>query len=275
MMSLISLATVSVVLYKNNFDVISTLISNFLQIEVKKILIIDNSPSDDLKDLINIDSKIEYIHCPTNPGFGVAHNIAIKKSIEYGAEYHFVVNPDIYFFDDVIRSMLTYLKNNSDVGMLMPKLLNQDGTIQYLPKLLPSPFTIILRKIKMPQLYYKKFIDQYELRFVNQSKIYNTPLLSGCFTLLNLKAISEIGMYDEKYFMYFEDWDLSRRMNLKYKTIYFPDVFVYHIYNSGANKNIRLFKIFLKSAVTYFNKWGWIYDKDRKKINKKILNQFK
>ena len=70
----------------------------------------------------------------------------------------------------------------------------------------------------------------------------------------NLKAIQEIGMYDDNYFMYFEDWDLSRRMHKKYKTIYYPLVSVYHGYESGANKSFKLFKIFIHSAITYFNK---------------------
>jgi GT2 family glycosyltransferase len=82
-------------------------------------------------------------------------------------------------------------------------------------------------------------------------------------------------MYDDNYFMYFEDWDLSRRMHKKYKTIYYPLVSVYHGYESGANKSFKLFKIFIQSAITYFNKWGWFFDKDRKQMNKKALSQFK
>jgi GT2 family glycosyltransferase len=112
------------------------------------------------------------------------------------------------------------------------------------------------------------------LRFVPIDLTYNAPVLSGCFTLLNLKAIQEVGLYDDKYFMYFEDWDLSRRMHKKYKTLYYPKVSVYHEYESGANKNARLFIIFIKSAVTYFNKWGWFFDKDRSEVNKATLAQF-
>ena len=74
--------------------------------------------------------------------------------------------------------------------------------------------------------------------------------------------------------MYFEDWDLSRRMHQYYKTVYFPKVSVYHEYESGANKNKKLFMIFIKSGIYYFNKWGWIFDKERIIINKKALNQF-
>lgn len=104
--------------------------------------------------------------------------------------------------------------------------------------------------------------------------IYSCPILSGCFTLLNLDVIQLVGGYDERFFMYFEDFDLSRRVNRFYKTLYFPKVHVTHAYNSEANKSIKLLLIFLTSAIRYFNKWGWIFDLNRKKVNSKTLNQF-
>lgn len=273
-MNLLAIVTLSVVLYKNNQDEIAKLISCIDIDNVSKIFVVDNSPTSELSILSTV-SKIEYIHNPSNPGFGAAHNIAIKKAIEEGAKYHFIVNPDIYFQGDIISPMVEYMNQNSDIGMMMPQILNLDGTVQNLPKLLPSPYSVLMRKLKRPKMIYDDFINKYELRFVGKDLIYNAPILSGCFTLLNLQAIKEIGMYDDKYFMYFEDWDLSRRMHEKYETIYFPKVSVFHGYESGANKNSRLFKIFLNSAFTYFNKWGWFFDSERKKSNKKALSQFK
>lgn len=268
------LVTASIVLYLNDLLDLEKAISSVLNTDQNiKLYLIDNSPTDELK-LLNRNSQIVYIHNPTNPGFGAAHNIAMSKSVEAGSMYHFIVNPDVYFDGDVVSSMISYMELDPKIGMMMPKILNLDGTVQNLPKLLPSPFSILLRKIKKPKRYYKKFIDTYELRFVDEFKIYNVPILSGCFTLLNVKAIQEIGMYDDKYFMYFEDWDLSRRMHQRYKTIYYPLVSVYHGYDSGANKSSRLFKIFVNSAVAYFSKWGWFFDDERKKINKEALSQF-
>lgn len=240
-----------------------------------KIYIIDNSPTKVLFSYFAGRSNVAYIHNPSNPGFGGAHNIAIQRAISDGAKYHFVVNPDIYFEDDVITSMIDFMQDNPEVGMMMPQILNEDGSIQNLPKLLPSPYSVLMRKFKKPKTAYHNFINNYELRFVKKDLVYNAPILSGCFTLLRLEAIKEIGMYDDNYFMYFEDWDLSRRMHQKYKTIYFPKVSVYHGYHSGANRSKKLFKIFIESAITYFNKWGWLFDRERVEINKKTLKQFK
>lgn len=262
--------TASIVLYNSNFFEIEKILN---KLDSCTVFLIDNSLTDHLKVLAN-KPNIIYIHNPSNPGFGSAHNIAISKAIATSSKYHFIINPDAFFEIEVINKMVDEMENDIRIGMMMPQILNFDGTVQHLPKLLPSPWNIFLRKIKRPRRYYKKFIKKYELRNVPQQQIYNAPILSGCFTLLNLKAIEEIGMYDDSYFMYFEDWDLSRRMHKKYKTIYYPLVSVYHGYESGANKSFKLFKIFLHSAFIYFNKWGWFFDKERTQMNKKTLSQF-
>lgn len=267
--------TYSIVLYRNDINMLQNAIHSILKTDgIGKIFLVDNSPTYDLKIMVT-DSKIEYIHNPTNPGFGASHNVAIQKAMEFGAKYHFIVNPDVYFDADVITSMVKYMEKDASIGMMMPQILNEDGSVQYLPKLLPSPISILKRKIKIPARAYQKFINEYELRFVSKNIVYNAPVLSGCFTLLNLDAIKKVGMYDDTFFMYFEDWDLSRRMHEHFKTIYFPLVSVYHGYDSGANKSKRLFKIFVNSAITYFNKWGWFFDSDREKINNDALSQFK
>ncbi|WP_202110856.1 glycosyltransferase [Flavobacterium hydrocarbonoxydans] len=270
------LTTISIVLYRTDTTDLEKAIKSILNTKQEiKLYLVDNSPSDELKIFKDFDSRIVYIHNPSNPGFGAAHNIAIQKAIEMDAEYHFIVNPDVYFEGDVIVSMVNYVKRDSTIGMMMPQILNLDGTVQNLPKLLPSPMSILRRKFKKPKKAYQKFINIYELRDAPQDTIYNVPILSGCFTLLNLEAIKKVGAYDDKFFMYFEDWDLSRRVHKHYKTIYFPMVSIYHGYESGANKNSKLFKIFINSAITYFNKWGWLFDSERNKINNEAISQFK
>ncbi len=268
------LITFSVVLYNTNSEdllkVVESIFKTPLQI---KLYLVDNSITDKLKVLVN-DDRIDFIHNPSNPGFGAAHNIAIKKAIEKGSKYHFIVNPDIYFLEDIISTMVSFMEADDTIGMMMPQVLNLDGTIQNLPKLLPSPLSILWRKLKRPAKQYQNFINKYELRTVADKQIYNSPILSGCFTIVRVNTFLEVGIFDDKFFMYFEDWDLSRRVHRHYKTLYFPLVSVFHGYDSGANKNGKLFKIFIQSAITYFNKWGWFFDSERNKINKEALCQF-
>ncbi|MCL7754808.1 glycosyltransferase family 2 protein [Polaribacter sp. Z022] len=269
--------SVSLVMYCNCKDELTTAITCVLKSNlVGKLYLIDNSPTEALKFLKNIDpERIIYLYQNNNLGFGKAHNIAIKLTIKNRYKYHLVVNPDISFDGDIIRPMIEFMEKDNEIGMMMPQILNLDGSIQNLPKLLPSPKSILWRKIRKPNKAYQNFINKYELRNVPKDLIYNAPVLSGCFTILNIKAIEKVGMYDDNYFMYFEDWDLSRRMHKFYKTIYFPKVSVIHGYESGANKNKRLFKIYINSAITYFNKWNWFFDNERSKINKKTISEIK
>lgn len=268
--------SVSIVTYNTSWEDLSVVLKSLDHSASEyRIYIVDNSPTDSLKtDVFNI-KILEYIHNPSNPGFGAAHNIAIKKAIDKGAKYHFVVNPDVSFSEDVITPMVEYMEENPNVGMMMPQIMNDDGSIQNLPKLLPSPYSVLMRKFKRPAFLYEDFIKEYELRDSPKNLIYNAPILSGCFTLFRISALKEIGLYDDRFFMYFEDWDISRRMHERYKTIYFPNVSVIHGYESGANKSKRLFKIFVNSAASYFTKWGWFFDSKRRMINKKTLEQFK
>ncbi|MET4081169.1 GT2 family glycosyltransferase [Pedobacter sp. UYP30] len=266
----------SIVLYNTSEEDIQNI---FRSLEVVKspykLYIIDNSPTDKLLSFFKDKITVEYIHNPSNPGFGASHNIALKRTLIDNIPHHFVINPDVYFKQDVITEMVEYMSADSDIGMMMPQILNLDGTVQHLPKLLPSPLSIVLRKIKQPMFLYQPFIERYELRNVPNEQVYVAPILSGCFTLFSANALREIGLYDDRFFMYFEDWDISRRMNERFKTVYFPKVSIYHGYESGANKNKKLFKIFVNSAKAYFKKWGWFFDRDRGKINKITLNQFR
>lgn len=266
---------ISIVIYKTpKADLLSAIQSVFQCKEYNcHLYLIDNSPTDEMKDFVKDFPQVSYEHHPENPGYGRSHNIAIRQSIKDGVPYHFILNPDIQFYTDVLSDMVKYMEENSAVGMMMPKVLNRDGSMQYLPKLLPKPFGMFLRKMKGSQIICKKFLERYELRGAGTEQIYETPVISGCFTLLRVSALREVGLYDERYFLYFEDWDLSRRMHRRYRTLYYPLVQVYHGYEGGSRKSAKLFFIHLKSMISYFNKWGWFFDNERRRINKATLKQ--
>ena len=154
--------TASIVTYNNPSEALMQAINSCLAGElVSTLYIVDNSRDSKIRDIC-VDKKIVYIHNPSNPGFGAAHNIAIELALKAGSKYHFVVNPDIYFEGDIITPMIEYMEQNPQVGMMMPKILNSDGSIQYLPKLLPSLLTIIKRKIKFPRSFHEKFLNNYD-----------------------------------------------------------------------------------------------------------------
>ena len=267
----------SIVLYKNDKNqieraIISVLSTNLLH----KLYLIDNSSSNDFKSLQQISYKIKYIFNNKNLGFGKAHNIAIRKSIDENIKYHLVLNPDIYFEEGVLEELYDFMERNPDVGLVMPKVLYPDGKIQYLCKLLPTPLDLFGRRFlnKGPlKKYIEKRNEIYELRFTGYNKIMEVPYLSGCFMFIRTEVLKKVGLFDERFFMYLEDTDLSRRIHRVARTIYYPYVHIYHEHQKGSYKNLKLLKIHIESAIKYFNKWGWFNDPERDIINKKILEK--
>ena len=101
----------------------------------------------------------------------------------------------------------------------------------------------------------------------------NIPNLSGCFMFLRLSTLKEVGLFDENIFMYLEDIDLNRRIHRRYKTIFYPFTEVIHQHQKESYKSKKLLKAHIKSAIYYFNKYGWICDRERTEINKRTIQQ--
>jgi hypothetical protein len=99
------------------------------------------------------------------------------------------------------------------------------------------------------------------------------PWLSGCFLLARTSQLEKIGGFDERFFMYMEDIDLSRRSLRHFKNIFYPHVTIQHFYEKGSYKSRKLTIIHLISAIRYFNKWGWFFDRQREIINQDALKK--
>lgn len=263
------LITASLVLYNTNLKDLDNILKSVINGSIDKLYIIDNSPSDHLRQVIddyNL-SRFEYIYGQGNIGFGNANNIGIKKAFSIGSKYHIVLNPDIIFDSQAITELENYMNGHSEVGQILPRVLYPNGELQYLCRLLPTPFDIFGRRL-LPKKWIKKRNDKYEMHFTGYNTICNCPILSGCFMFLRVSTLREIGLFDNRFFMYFEDFDLMRRIHQKYETIFYPYVSIIHNHNSEHRTNKKLLKESIKSAIKYFNKWGWILDAYRRKQNK-------
>lgn len=266
-----------IVTYNNNPDILGGTIKSALNSKIlDKLFIVDNSPNDSLGRFCQSlfeDSRLEYIFNNKNLGFGKAHNLAMRLSIENNFKYHLVLNPDVYFEEDVLEKIVGFMDENIDVGQLMPQILYPDGQIQYLCKLLPSPVDLFLRRFMGSSSFAKKRNEIYELRFSDYNKPMNIPYLSGCFMFFRNSALKEVGLFDERIFMYIEDCDITRRIHKKYKTLFWPEVSIHHHFAKGSYKNPKLMLYNLHGAFVYFNKYGWFFDSERKEVNQKVLSE--
>ena len=207
-----------------------------------------------------------------NKGYGSGHNVALNEAISAGSKYHLVVNPDVWFGPEVMPELVRYMEEHEDVGQMMPKVLYPNGEIQRLAKLLPTPLDMFGR-LCMPHCIIKRRNTIYELKQSGFTKILNVPYLSGCFMFLRISALKDVGMFDEHFFMYAEDIDLTRRIHQKYQTLYYPHVSIYHTFTRGSRKTLRLMRIHIMNIIMYFNKWGWFKDDERHEVNNKVKQQ--
>jgi len=265
---------VSIVLYKTDRTQAIRAIESALATSLElKVVLIDNSPNNSLKDLAYLDDRIEYLFNPSNPGFGAAHNIAMRESLASEAKYHLVLNPDVYFEAGVLERLINYMDSHPEVGHVMPKVLYPDGQIQHLCKFLPTPIDLIIRRFIPFKSWKKRRTDYFELRFSGYNREMEVPFLSGCFMFLRVNALREVGLFDERFFMYAEDIDLTRRMHEKFRTIFYPTVQIVHEHGKESYKSKKMLLIHMWNLAKYFNKWGWFFDSKRLETNRKILQR--
>jgi GT2 family glycosyltransferase len=263
--------SVSIVLYRTKPEEILNVYQCLLQSLIDfRLFLVDNSPDDQLRNVIK-DSKVDYIFTGKNLGFGRAHNLAIREILE-DSDYHLVINSDISFSADVLPRLVGYMNEHQEVGLIMPKVLFPNGETQYLCKLLPTPFDLIFRRF-FPAALLRKRKERFELKFTGYDRIMEVPYLSGCFMMLRTRVLKETGLFDERFFMYPEDIDLTRRIHEKYRTLFFPEVFIVHHHAQESYKTNRMLFIHIINMIRYFNKWGWFFDRKRIRTNRIILGK--
>ena len=261
----------SIVLYHNPLEELRKAIESFLNSSKNiKLYLVDNSEDDSLRFQF-LSPRIEYIYNGKNLGYGAGHNIAIKKA-QGNSLYHIVLNPDIEFDPDILNILFHFMQHNPNVGLVMPKVLYNNGDLQYLCKKLPSPADLFLRRFFPGFLksLLKKQLDEYELRHKDYNAIMEVPNLSGCFMFIRTSVFRHVGLFDEQYFMYLEDTDLCRRINRYYRTVYYPLATITHGYKKDSYKKLKLMRYHLNSSIRYFNKWGWLNDQSRLRKNNGI-----
>lgn len=208
--------------------------------------VVDNHSSDDTLKRLRDQTGIKIQKLPKNIGFGAAHNKVLSG---LKSDYHFVVNPDITVGYDAFADMVEYMESHPDVIMCMPKILNADGSEQHLPKLAPTFKRLFLGRIS------KKIRAEYVWDDKEITEPCEIDFCSGCFFCVRTPDFLSLGGFDERYFMYLEDADLTLRAKSMGKVMFLPDISVTHLWNRGSAKNLRLFFIHLISCFKFLLKW--------------------
>ena len=263
--------SISIVTYNTSTDELTKCLSSLASPIVKTIFIVDNSNQQYLSDFCKEYDNVIYIGSE-NVGYGAGHNKALRKALEdKDLKYHLVLNSDVYFDPSILEKIANYMDSNDDVAQIQPYVTFPDGELQYTVRLLPTPANLIFRRF-LPKSIVKKMDNRYTLAFWNHKTTANIAYHQGSFMFFRLSAFEKVGLFDERYFMYPEDIDITRRMHQYFKTLYWPEVSIVHAHRAESYKSKKMLKIHIVNMIKYFNKWGWIFDSERKQVNKEILD---
>jgi GT2 family glycosyltransferase len=182
------------------------------------------------------------------------------------------MNTDVKYETDAVCRLKAYLDANPQAGLAAPQLRYADGSLQYVCRLLPTPANLFLRRFLPRSNLAEKSDFDYELRWWNHEHVANIPYFQGSFLMVRTELCNELGGFDERFFMYGEDIDLCRRMHAIGETAYVPDAKVTHEYRRYSNGNLLGTWYGIQNNCRYFNKWGWLFDRDRRRINRKVVS---
>jgi len=255
--------TVTIVTYKTDLEILESAV-RCIQSKVFNIYIViaDNDSGVNYFSKLQAkyrDSNINVVATGKNGGYGFGHNYAERQCPE--SKYHLVMNADVKFDSQCIDYMYRYMQDHEDLVLIAPKVLNPDGTLQYLNKREPTVLDLLLRRITPSFLqdvgFMKNRFDYYEMRDVDHDVEYDLDLVSGCFMFFSRDAFQKVKGFNESYFMYFEDFDLSKRLSEFGRMAYVPKCEIIHYWGRGSKHSFSLFLSLISSAIVYFNRWGW------------------
>ncbi len=228
-----------------------------------EIIVVDNASGDGAPVLMAENfPEIPFIASEKNLGYAGGNNLGIKKS---AGRYVMIMNPDIIVFEDALEKLVKFLDSHPEIGIVVPKLLNPDRSLQYSCYRFPDFWEPVYRRTPLGKLdFAKKKLDKYFMKDFDHNSVKEVDWLLGGCLLIRREALEQVGFLDERYFAYFDDVDLCRSMwEKKWKVVYDPEVSVIHFHrresaegNWWSSVFKKVTRIHLSSWLKYFKKWG-------------------
>ena len=266
--------SVSIVLYHSDLTLLSTLLDSLARaidaaraagdLDGVSVTLVDNSCDGDYHRQLQtvaataaMTSDVRVLGNVSNPGFGASHNRALKAAI---SDYHLVLNPDVVLDQGALSAGIRGLNADSQVQLVSPYVESPEGQQEFLCKRYPSVWVLLLRAFAPAALKrpFDESLATYEYRdLCTQDQAVDVELASGCFMLVRTEALRTVGGFDEAFFLYFEDFDLSLRLARLGRLVYLPTMRIVHHGGYAASKGLRHIRLFVVGGVRFFNRHGW------------------
>ena len=203
--------------------------------------------------------EVDLWHPGGNIGYGAAHNQALARA---DSDFHLILNPDVELAQDALYSGLVFMQRQDDVVIVSPRATNAMGQVQYLCKRYPSVLVLSLRAFA-PEFIKRRFRDylhSYEIRDAcGNGSAADVPLVSGCCMYARTGALRRARGFSDQFFMYFEDFDLSLRLQPIGRLVYLPNMHIVHHGGYSARKGWRHITMFVQSGWKFFQRHGWCW----------------
>lgn len=220
-----------------------------------EVIVVDNASSDGSPDMVEEEfPEFTLLRQSTNLGFTGGHNLAIK---ERNGHHVALLNSDTVVHPGAIKLLDEYMKVHTDVGIVGPKLLNPDGTLQYSCRKFPNPVAAAFRNTILGKLFPKnKYTKDYLMQDWDHSSEREVDWVSGAAMFIRKEVIDKIGGLDENLFMYCEDVDICKRAwDAMFKVKYFPEPVITHAIGRSTDKVAnKMIVRFHRSMFRYYRK---------------------
>ena len=223
-----------------------------------KIFVQDNNSQDGINRVIAMFPQVNLTKNNYNMGFSKAVNRGLEQCT---APYILILNPDTVILNGFFELILQYLEENQDVGIVGSQILNLDGSVQGSARSFPTPLTGLFgRNSPLSRYFPNSPISRSNILTTRSDS--RTPMevdwVSGACMVVKRKAVADVKLMDERFFLYWEDADWCRRMReLGWRVVYFPKASAYH-YVGGSSQKIIFRSVieFHKSVYRLFDKYA-------------------
>jgi GT2 family glycosyltransferase len=177
-----------------------------------EVLVVDNASEDRSREMVrDLFPQVRLLANPKNIGFGAGNNTALPQA---RGRYVLFLNSDTVVMEGALTAMVLYADAHPDLGILGPKLLNADGSLQYSCRRYPNLGTGFFRNTPLGRLFPKnRFTTDYLYQDWDHTTPRDVDWVSGAALMIRHTLLGQIGGFDDRFFMYCEDVDLCWRAN--------------------------------------------------------------
>jgi GT2 family glycosyltransferase len=229
------------------------------QPDLVEVIVVDNGSTDNSCQMVRtLFPQLALIENAANIGFAKANNQAI--AIARG-QYLLLLNSDTILFDNAVAKVLAFAEDNPDAAVIGCRVLNPDKTLQPSCFMFPSILNVLISSCYLNHLFsHSRFFGREEMTWWNGTDTQEVDVVNGCFMLVRRQAVEQVGMLDERFFMYAEETDWCYRFKKAgWKTIFYPNAEIIHL-NGQSSRMVRaemLVQLRISILKFIYKHYGW------------------